>query len=346
MNLTSDTLDDIWCGVTVMAGGGGGDPETARRDIEQAAVLPVTVAPLAELVADATVITAFGVGSVGATESNRVTALETALSVFTGETGISPDAVMPVEVGAGTVAEACLAADALDVPIVDADHVGLRCAPDIQLETITLAGLDRTPLIAATADETCIIRSADRPTEIEERLRDLASERTWYVLGYPFTAAQLRGTIETGWTGRARELGRALRQQQLGNINGVTVLAEGTLMDADLEEIDGFTVGRLTVDAGAGRYDIYIKNENIMVLRDGKCVSAAPENITVIDTGQIRAVYNGAPPAPGTEVRVVEIAPSPLWDTAAGRDLFSPVQLGFTVEDSVVRYKDIKKWEH
>ncbi|MDY6769673.1 MAG: DUF917 family protein [Candidatus Nanohaloarchaea archaeon] len=344
MNLAGDTIGDIWSGIAVLAGGGGGHPGAARRDLATAVSLPVDVTALSGLPDDATVVTAFGVGSVGTGEDERRDALRHALDAFQDRCGISPDAVMPVEVGAGTVAGAAIAADVLDVPLVDADHVGLRCAPDIQCETITLAGLDRTPLVAATAAETETISAAEDPADIEDRLRDLASERTWYVLGYPLTAAQLRDAVETGWTGRAYRIGRALRRGTLDGIDGVTVLARGRLATVDLQEADGFTVGRIRV-AADGRYDVYVKNENIFVERDGDRVATAPATITLIDTEQGEAVYNGAPPAVGTPVTLLEIAPAPLWDTAAGRELFAPEALGFAVEPDAVRYKDITRWE-
>ncbi|MDY6766320.1 MAG: DUF917 family protein [Candidatus Nanohaloarchaea archaeon] len=344
MNITAANLDSIWRGITVMAGGGGGDPATAREDLEASVSFPVEILALDDLPSDATVITAFGVGSVGAEEEDRLAALEQAIDVFRERCGISPDAVMPVEVGAGTVAEAGIVADLLDIPLVDADHVGRRCAPDIQCETITLAGLDRTPLIAASSSEVRVIRTAEDGTAIEAALRSFAGDGTRYVIGYPLDAGQLRGTVVEGWTDSAALYGRALAGDRFETVPGVEVLASGHVITVDLQDINGFTVGRIRVDTGESRYDVYVKNENLLLLRDGEQVAAAPDNIVLLDMERSRGLYNGAPPAPGTAVSIATVAAATPWSTGEGQQLFAPENLGFSIRDAVVEYKDITRW--
>jgi len=185
MKINQENFREVLKGISLICGGGGGNPSEAEERMNEV-LGEVEINDLDDFEDEDVLVSIFGVGGLKTKERNVKKTIQKGLDEFKQEFEIKPAGVIPVEVGAGSVSEALIAANALKLPLANADIVGMRCAPEIYLETITLADISRTPLIAVSPDREIVsIKQTKGYEELEEKLRSLSSNKIWYVMGYP-----------------------------------------------------------------------------------------------------------------------------------------------------------------
>jgi hypothetical protein len=321
-------------GSTFFGTGGGGRPSDARKIFRKAFKNDRTVflRDMREFDKDALFVTAFGVGS-SAASSVVEKAITKAFSRFTDYLPQKVQGIVPVEIGPVSLATAFYLASILDLPVIDADMVGGRSSPEVYLETITLFGIRRTPLVLA--NERGDVRILTAPMSFvreEKRLRDFASVAGGraYVVGYPATKRLLSKAVEKKTITRTLTAGELLRDgrcQHLLRLMRGRVLYSGTVQRIEARNTKGFAMRTIVLSDGNSIARIYLKNEYLVLRIEDKTVLTCPDLIVLVDERGV-PVY-GTEVKGGMHVWVAGIPALPLWRSSRGVSLFNPARLGF-----------------
>lgn len=330
MKIDKNNIQKIIKGASILGGGGGGKlskaQELARRFTDS-----IKLIPLDELQDNQTAITCFGVGGLEKDGDIEKT-INNNLDIFQQSTGISVDAVIPVEVGPVSIMAAILTAQILKLPLVDSDLVGFRAAPEVYLELITLGKLSRTPLVIGNdKNETLLIQGLEDLEGIEDVLRNFSrvSDSKTYVLGYPLKVSQLKKYSGKGSVTESKLLANNFSSQKL-KMKYKFIGRASIQSQEPLKAKGGFSSGRYVLKAlnGNATYTIYFKNENLVLLENEKVLLTCPDNIMLVDTQTGFGINNGNENI-GKEVNIFASKSLDLWRTKEGMKLFSPTALGF-----------------
>lgn len=326
-------IEALIVGSTFFGTGGGGTPLEARAIYTDllATKSELSLGSLDDFPATGIFVSAFGVGSAaGRADIGVVSRAFRALSEHL-ETRIL--GVVPVEIGPKSIATAVFLAEGLGVPTLDADIVGGRSTPEVFLETITLYDIPRTPLaVANERGEVELLRDRVSPREEERFLRDFATRSGGqaYVVGYPLSHAAIERAVETGTVSAALEAGRSIvagNRKSLNDRFGIRSIFTGTITAILPRKTSGFLSFDIVVRNGADEARVFIKNENLIVWRNGEVTLTCPDLIVLLNRLG-RPLYN-TELSEGLEVEIVGLPAAPRWQTVAGRDLFNPGTFGF-----------------
>src|SRR3989344_87834 len=182
-------------GANLLGTGGGGTTDSAMTILEKIAKIVKLVSP-DELNRENIVCTVFGIG--GKVNCDPVIAIKNSWSLFQNINNQKVRAIVPVETGAESIASAIFVSTILNIPILDSDFVGLRSSPEVFLETISLAGLKRTPCsISDDKGNTAILYNSQNLEQMEKFFRNFAISvgGDAFVSGYALSIKSLRGII-------------------------------------------------------------------------------------------------------------------------------------------------------
>lgn len=329
MKLTKTEIREIILGSTVLGTGGGGRYDSALETIKD--VTGVELISLNDLGTDDIAITAYGAG--GLTKPrNTNQVVRNGFKLLQQNIGKPISAIVPVEIGPYSLAAAFMMASDLGVPVVDGDLVGCRSVPEIYIELVTLAGLPRTPLVCGNnAGDRLLIDQESSPESLEATVRSFAdrSESNVFVLGYPYTKAQLERCLAEG----SVLYGMAIEEKLRTDFEFV---AAGTVSKDVKSEIGGFTQGQLIIKGEDAEYTVLFKNEYMVLLKNNKLIVTCPDFICVRDVSTGRGLNNGDDNA-GLKVEIYIRPALKAWRTANGMNLFSPQKLGFSYNQKVMR---------
>jgi len=330
--LPSD-IEALLVGSTLFGTGGGGTPLEAREIYSDlfAATAELPLASLEDIPTDGVLVSAFGVGS--AAGRADVGAVSRAFNALAERMQKRIHGVVPVEIGPKSIATAAFLAHGLGVPTLDADIVGGRSTPEVFLETITLYDIPRTPLaVANERGEVELLCERVSPLEEERFLRDFAARSGGqaYVVGYPLSPADLERAVETGTVSAALEAGQSIiagDRQWLSDRFGMRSVFSGAITAIVPRETSGFLSFDIVVRNSADEARVFIKNENLIVWRNGEVTLTCPDLIVLLNRVG-RPLYNTELTV-GLEVEIVGLPAAPRWQTVAGRELFNPRTFGF-----------------
>lgn len=319
MRLSKQQVKSIIEASTILGTGGGGRLDSALDTIKN--ISQVELISFGELKSNDFVITAYGAGGLTkAKNSGPVVAdgLQLLESQLTG----SIKAVVPVEIGPYSLAAAFEIAAKLRVPVVDGDLVGFRSVPEIFIELVTLADLPRCPLVFGNNEgDLMLLQSASSPERLESIIRDFASksESNTFVLGYPYSKAQLRKCLALGSVSYCLNFDKKLARD-------FQLIGTGMVVDDQKQEKDGFTQGELRIKGDKAEFRVIYKNEYLVLLKDEKLLLTCPDFICVTDEVLKLGLNNGDDNL-GRQVRIYVAPAIEQWRTAAARKLFSPRNL-------------------
>lgn len=339
--LLHKNLDYIIAGTSVLGGGGGGKLSSAKQLIQEI-IQPVLLKTLSELSNTDLVITVFGVGGLKSAGNAREVTLKN-ISVLEKLLGCKPSALIPVEIGPMSVANVLLTASLLNIPVVDADLVGFRAAPEIYLEAISLSNINRFPIVASNGDgDTIILSKTTSLDSLEKTLRTFSaqSRSKVYVAGYPMTKKQLQVSIDGGSVSFSENLGKVLSTSSknltlLLKKSGIIFVDAGKVMQQKEILFPGFTAGELIIQTQKTTYSLFYKNEFIVLCKDGQPIITCPDSIFAIDVARNEGVNNGDNNV-GKKVMLFGKKAIPIWRTLKGRKLFSPKKLGFDFKQKLL----------
>ena len=346
--ITSEELDHLTLGATLLGTGGGGDPFIARLMVEQAIqdFGPIDVATLDELDDDALVVTVAVVGAPTVIvekvpSGSEFTDAVRALSSYMGR---DIDAIMPVEVGGMNTLIPLAVATELGLPCVDAD--GMRRAfPQIEMTTFTLAGLTASPMSLAdekgnrVAFETITNQVGEKLVRGSAMMLGLANA----VSLYPMTVAQAKDAAVWGSMQYCSDLGGLLREIQnqkegawdrLLEFTDGDVVFEGKIIDLDRRTTTGFARGTVTIEDFTDptrTMRIEIQNELLLAIEDGRPVVTPPDLICMLDHETADPITTESL-AYGQRVRVLALPCAKEWKRGDWLNVVGPAAFGYDVD--------------
>lgn len=338
-----DDMLSILKGSTILCAGGGGSFGEAleiTKDMES-----FKMAFLNEMNGNDMVFTVFAVGNLKAQEEFNYAVIKKSVSKLESMLNIKFNAVIPVEVGPISIVQSAYVASRMNIPLLDADVVGGRSAPEIFLETITLGDINRTPLIAVNdKDEEMILNKKSTSYEIELILREFASRSNGcaYVIGYPMRISEIKNIIEGGTISLCSDIGDLLNSESNVNnfpeklplITGCRELFRGKITDLKMNDNNGFSSGEITIQKRKNKFKILFKNENIACWFNDKLLLTIPDIICVFSPKDFRGLCN-CEIRPNEDVLVLGIPSIDIWKTQKGLSVFNPRMVGFNIDTKI-----------
>jgi DUF917 family protein len=328
MQLSKQQLRKIIEGSTILGTGGGGRLDSAMAVLKE---LPsVNLISVDELSDDDMVITAYGAG--GLTKpKNTSEVMAKGLELLQRQLLKPIKAIVPVEVGAYSLAAAFEIAAKLGVPVVDGDLVGYRSVPEIYIELVTLAKQSRCPLVFGNNEGDLMLLDSESSQErLEQIVRSFADESAsnTFVLGYPYTKKQLLTCLAKDSVSYCLDIQDSLKAD-------FQLVGEGAVTEDVKQEVDGFTRGYLTIKSDTSTFRVEFKNEYLVLLKDQAVQVTCPDFICVVDSKSQLGLNNGDDSV-GKRVKIYVRPAIAEWRTQEGLGLFSPEKLGLDYKQKVL----------
>lgn len=333
-------LKQLLLGTTLLSTGGGGQINNAQKILKKITKIPKLIS-LNELKPQDLVVTLVGVGDKDVCDP--IACSLNALRVYQKLFRKKIKAIIPVELGPLSTLTAVFLAGRLGLPVVDADIVGFRASPDVFLETITLAKLPREPIVMANdKKDILILYQTSSIGNMEQSLRDfaVASGGDAYGVGYPLTVKQIKNVVGIDSLTASIKLGVDLIRlkndlinlEQFCQNNQLVFLGQGKIISAALKSKQGFIQGKYKV---GNNFVIFVKNENIALLKNNLPVLTVPDSILIIDLKKFTGINNQENNL-GKDVIIFGKKAIPIWRTKAGINLFSPKNLGYNIKQKLL----------
>lgn len=362
---STQDVEDLVRGLTLMGTGGGGRPEVGRRLLTRhvEAGRAVGWRDIRELSRETLTASVFSMGSIAPT---RVLSREEraklgygdpeldepmveAVRLLTRHTGRTPGALVAFELGAGNTAGPMSAAAVLGLDLLDADYAG-RAIPELSQ---TLAGIRGVPfwpgaivdswgnrLVFESAPSLAVAERVGKMVSTVTRLPD--PTLTCAHAGFLVPVRDLAGMVIPGSISRAFAVGRAIRRaveagqdpvRAAADALGGWVLFTGGVQAKPWESRDGYMFGETLLEgdrACRGRtLRIWYQNENHIAWRDGETIAMSPDLIMVL--GQDGASYTNASLPEGARVGVVAAQAHAYCREPAALSVLEPRHYGFDI---------------
>ncbi len=352
--LTSDDLEDLARGATLLGTGGGGDPYIGRMLVER--VLgngAITVLDPDEIDDDLFVIPTAQMGAPTVMVEKIPAGTEPALSlrILEEHLGRRAEATMPIECGGINSMIPLVVAAETGLPVVDADGMG-RAFPELSMETFAVYGVNGSPLaLAGERGERVIIDTGDDNRQMEWLARAITIRLggVGHIAEYAMSGADVKRTAVPRTLSMGLHLGRAIREARerkrspfaaIEESLGATLYSEvrelfvGKVVDVERRTTEGFAKGVARIqsaDGGSGELEIRFQNENLIALRDGVMVAIVPDLICVLDAETAEPITTEGLRY-GQRVRVIGISTPEMMRTPAALATFGPAAFGLDEE--------------
>ena len=346
--LTTDDIEALCLGATLLGTGGGGDPYIAKLVAHQALETygPVEVVNAADLPGDALILTTAVIGAptVILEKIPAGTEYVAGVKALASYLGKEPAAIMPIEVGGCNTLLPIATAAEMGLPIVNADSMR-RAFPQIEMTVFTLAGLPAGPLsVADEKGNQCVFETTtNQVAETLARTAVIQLGMANSISCYPLTAAQVAEHAIQGSLTYCTEVGRLLQAVKDGtdgawerflDESGSRKFFNGKVADLDRRTTDGFarsTVILEDLDGFDATMRIEVQNENLIALLDGKPTITTPNLICLLDCETFDPITTEAL-AYGNRVLVIGMPCAPEWHQEGMLDLVGPRAFGYDID--------------
>jgi DUF917 family protein len=346
---TSNDVEDLIVGTTILGTGGGGSPESGRTVLETdlKAGRKLRVGGLDEIPNDALIVSPYYVGSVapGVKPSKKLVISEpfsVGLESLERHLKRKVAATVATELGGGNTAVALHVAAQLNIPIIDGDLMG-RAGPELHQSTTHIFSVSMAPsvVVSETGDVVFIERFADIDDyEALARYVSILAGGHASVIDTPLTKAVAAKVLINGTIAKSMLVGRTVREanglgkdpvQAVKDVLGGWLLFRGVVEKYEWRNEKGFLFGDVTVkgtgDSLGHTFRSWIKNEHIFAWLDTKPAVMPPDLIMFLDNRGY-AITNDALKS-GVEVAVLAAKAPDVWRSERGIDLFGPRHFGF-----------------
>lgn len=348
--ITLDNIDDFATGATVLGTGGGGDPYIGKLMAEQAIEKhgPVELLDPREVPDETLVVPSamLGAPTVMVEKIPKGTETLEAFESLKRRMNQEAFATMSIEAGGLNSTVPIAVAAALDLPLIDADGMG-RAFPEVQMVTLSLGGVDATPMTIADEKGNSVFIDAQTNQRAEQFARSTSIEMggSCMIACYPHTGAEVKEHAILDSMSLARDIGAAIRTAKQDAVDPVDAVLEltdgyelfkGKIIDVERRTEGGFAVGTATIegiDGCEGReLELEFQNEHL-VARDSEegVLAIVPDLITVLDA------ETGDPVTTeglryGHRVQVVGMPCSEKWRTEEGLEVVGPDYFGYDID--------------
>ncbi|MCR4429726.1 MAG: DUF917 domain-containing protein [Tepidanaerobacteraceae bacterium] len=343
-------LKEITLGASILATGGGGDPEIGflwalnvvkeRKDI---VLIDPRDFPDDALAAIAGCLGAPVVLTEKPPNGKEVLWCLESLKRYLGK---EIQAIIPPEAGGVNTPVPMAVAGAVGIPVVDADGMG-RAFPELQMTSFYTHGIMPSPTAAANEKGAVTVADAASAIMAERIIRNAAMAYggiSW-IAGYPMTGRQLKEAAIFNSISKSWELGKAVYKcrkthddpiENIVKIVGGYKVFKGKIVDINrefgAEKTKGFSMGRLTLE-GLEEYRgekafVDFQNEWLRLEISGKVKCLAPDLILILDseTGEpirtdiVKYGYRGS---------IVVVPADEKMRTDLGIETFGPKYFGY-----------------
>jgi len=346
--LTTDDIDDLALGATLLGTGGGGDPYIAKLMVKQAIqdFGPIQVAEPKDLPPDGLVLTTAIIGAPTVILEKIPAGTEfiagvKALATYLGQ---QPVALMPIEVGGMNTLVPLATAAEMGLPVIDADSMR-RAFPEIHMTVFTLAGLKAAPLsIADEKGNMCVFESTTNQIgETLARGAVISLGLANAISCYPLTVRQIADHGIQGSMSYCLDLGRRLSAIQRGEEGALAEFLEfaeaikvfsGKVIDIDRRSTEGFTRGTVVLehlDDHSRQMRIEIQNENLIAFENEEPVITVPDLVCMVDHETAQPITTETLTY-GQRLDVMGLPCAPEWHQSGMLDLVGPRAFGYDVD--------------
>jgi hypothetical protein len=298
-------LKEITLGASILATGGGGDPEIgllwALNVVEQGnEILLIDPASMPDD-ALATIAGCLGAALVLTEKPPNGRELFWCYDRLSRYMGKRVQAVIPAEAGGVNTPVPMAVAGAVGVPVIDADGMG-RAFPELQMTSFYTHGCRPAPI--ASANEKGHVTICDSEdgllTERIVRAAAMAYGGISWIAGYPLTGRQIRETAILRSVTLAWDLGKKVFEArrlhhdpvaEILSLTGGECAFTGKIVDINrefgAEKTKGFSLGRIVmegIDEDRGRRALIgFQNEWLTLELDGRVRCMPPDLICIVD---------------------------------------------------------------
>jgi DUF917 family protein len=354
-------LEEITLGASILATGGGGDPEIgllwAYNVVDQGHPI-VMVKP--QDVPDEALITIAGCLGAALVLTEKPPCGQELFWCYerlARYMGRPVEGVIPPEAGGVNTPVPMAVAGVVGVPVLDGDGMG-RAFPELQMTSFYINGVSPCP--TASANEKGYVNIIDTKDALtaEHLARTVAMAYggiSW-IAGYPMTGRQVKDTAILGSVSVAWEIGRtvmACRKEHSDPIAEICRLTRGypafrgKVVDIQrefgAETSKGFSLGRIVLEGldecRGNQATVDFQNEWLVLRVEGRVLCLPPDLIVIVDseTGEpirtdvVKYGYRGT---------VVLIPADERMRTPKGIDTFGPRYFGYDMD--YTRVEDLR----
>lgn len=317
-------LDTLLPGSAFLGAGGGFSKREHRKIFLEALKSgPVRIRNIGEFQPHDYLATVYGVGDPSKARSMHAL-LPLALEEFQKLSGRRIAGIIPGEIGAEGVA--FQAAAAAQLPVVDADLVGGRAAPEIQMDAFAVHSKAITPVFAlAKGGKSIYLQGPLSAKEVEDLLR-LFFDRNGsngILVGYSMLARDARRIVQSGTLSLTQRVGALLNRRdavQLKKFLAAKLLTDALMRRAELFSSGGFLRGYLQV----GEYKICVQNEHLAAMRNRRLVVRAPDILALLAADTMHPIHNSeAQKYVGKRVQLWHAPARGYWKLARAKKLWN-----------------------
>lgn len=311
--LDKRAIQEITLGASILATGGGGDPEIgllwSYRVIDEGKQM-IMVDPM-ELPDDilAAVPATLGAALVLTEKPPRTDVINFAIEGLEKYLGKKLEATIPVECGGVNSPVAYAAAAEIGVPVIDVDGMN-RAFPELQMTSWVSSGVHASPTVSVDDRFNLTVIDTGKDDHLAETIARrvaMAYGGISWIASYPMTGKQVKETSILYSQSIAWEIGKAVlnaREKHLSPIEEVLKALDttrkvkgydvfrGKIIDIDREyggeSTKGFSLGRLVME-GIGDHkgsiaELDFQNELLILRINGEIKCLPPDLITILDT--------------------------------------------------------------
>ena len=343
-----DAIDNLVVGTTILGTGGGGNPETGRKTLENDLEVgrKLRVVDLDEISDDALIVSPYYIGSIapGVKANKQVTisdpfavALESVERHFKRKVA----ATVASELGGGNTAAALHVASGLNIPIVDGDLLG-RAGPELHQSTAHIFDASMAP--SAVVSETGNLVFIERYADIDDyealaRYVAVISGGHAAVVDTPLTKPTALKVVIRGTVSKSIAIGKAVREanrdgtdpvEASRRVLGGWLIFRGSVEKYEWKNERGFLFSEVCLsgkDEWRGRtFRSWIKNEHIFAWLDTKPIVMPPDLIMFLDKNGYGVTNDTL--KQGLEVSIIASKAPEVWRSENGLKLFGPRHFG------------------
>lgn len=266
--------------------------------------------------------------------------------------GVTLDAVLPVEYGAVNFIVAAIPCFEHNIPMVDADGCG-RAVPGLDVTHFDFQKIPYYPAVAAGADGSIV---TIKPKDIydcvtAERINRYLCGAFGYAMGmggWVSSKSDIINKLICGTVTQAYEVGNVIYEAKqnkssiedaLKKVITTRKLCEGKIIKKENELINGHDIGLIHIQANDGKkYFVHVKNESMLFRDEEKAILTCPDMICCIDKDEYAPMTN-ADLHPGQNVEYYAVpAPAKWFETERAMNAFKPYFEATGYKGEVVRY--------
>ena len=344
-----ETIDSLVVGTTILGTGGGGDPETGRKTLEDdlKAGRQLRVIGLEELPDDALVVSPYFIGSIApGVKANRAATIAdpftVALELLERHFKRKVVATVASELGGGNTAAALHVASKLNIPLVDGDLLG-RAGPELHQSTTHIFDASMVP--SAVVSETGNSVFIDGYAHIDDyealaRYVAVLSGGHAAVIDTPLTTKKALQVVIKGTISKSIAIGKAVMGANRDGTDPVEasrrtlggwLIFRGTVEKYEWKNEKGFLFGEVSLSGrekwNSRKLRSWIKNEHILAKLDNEPIVMPPDLIIFLDKNGFGITNDKL--GPGLEASVIAAKAPDVWRTTKGLAFFGPKHFGF-----------------